>query len=398
MSEENVYKKRKTSEASEDTEEQPSLGSAVELFKENAPAVFNGLQEWLQSNQPGLLEDVYAFMISTYKPAAELDNQYVVPSEFKGLHVERDEDGIITSISDEHDKLDGEHLKVILAISACAASGVDEVILGNTSGNVELLALPTLVQVEDVLSERDSARIKPIKTLYSPRSKMHVYASTSAMYAMVSLPYVKLSKVSELTKLVNSLAGKEEFEPDKSDYESFTQLRTLMDKLSAKKSTKHLLTLLISSCAEDLTLEKKIETFEEVPSFQLAYELDFKVPHSGPLYQQAGNRKVDLVRLADLKEDDDVIISSVKFSQKKYEELKGELGNYLVAKSVPGIGAQNQRKRWVELRNTTTMNVGLLRRIFKAIAKDNNATKDSSATQAPNSSTTDTKKSLKVTF
>jgi hypothetical protein len=71
-----------------------------------------------------------------------------------------------------------------------------------------------------------------------------------------------------------------------------------------------------------------------------------------------------------LRDDDEVLLSTVTVDTKFYEAVRSDIGSLLVYKRTANIGIK-KNKKWVELKTSGSMKVQLFTKMLEAIAADN---------------------------
>jgi len=278
-----------------------------------------------------------------------MENKYAVPPGFRDFTIERNGKNEIIGISDsKKDGISGYQLKRVLAYAALMYKGYTAVIMKATDdGGVEALAVPGLYQIADnpkAVNEKE--HIKKAYTMHTAKASFTVYASVELIMGILNLTFVTLSEVGNLLKSLNSLAGKEDLTG--LDVEKFVDIDSIQQELSsqeAKQSRKSFFQALLAAKVQDMDMSGRLEVFEKNPSFTLANQLGFRLPHSGPLYTKLGNKPADKVTLESLGDQDvSLLLSTHSMSQKDYKEIRGNVGHYKVYVDSENLGGRKGSK------------------------------------------------------
>jgi hypothetical protein len=260
----------------------------------------------------------------------------------------------------------------MLVYTAMHQKGMRKVIaVTHDDGRVEVLAVPSSVQVIDGSKSKAARDLEGARTLLTHRSTQTVYASPESLKDLISLEYVGMSDVQNLAKTLNSLAGKENIEAI--DLRSLTNaeaIQALLNDAEAKASKKNFLQTLLATRIMAMEDAEKVRFFCKDPTYILANQLELRLPHSGPVYSKLGNKKAIQVKLGDLEDGDRVLLCTNVLSLKDYQEVRGDILNYPVFKNSDELGGRKKNK-FAEMKVKFTQDAKLLKLFLSAMSKNN---------------------------
>jgi hypothetical protein len=374
-----VSKKRKTDDDAGEKEE-PTITSAWESMKKDGPTIYKSMTDYLK----GLGEDkesVLEIMGAVYYKSADMENKFVVPAEFRIFTTVRDKAGGITQISDsKNNGLTGYNLKKVLVYSALKSKGIKKVIFDKTNDDtIEVLAIPSGMQIEEASNSKGKKDFHDrVITLYTYKTSTTVYAPSDKLYDLVSINYVTLSEVSNLTKALNSLAQREDISELKVDeLDDFQHILDGLDAHEAKSSRKHFFQTLLAAKVANVDMSEKIDQFEKNTSYTLANNLALRLPHGGPCYTKLGNKPETTVSLASLKATDSVLLATTILSQKEYKDIGGDVAEWQVYVDSDNLGGRKNGK-FANMSVKFRESAENVRRILKAISTVNSSDKGES--------------------
>lgn len=345
-----AIKKRKTGDVDGDEMDSMALPEAWALMKQDGPKLFNGKEEYLEwLDETG--EDVLEIVGASYYKSADMENKFAVPHEFLGFTIARGKQGEITQISDgQNNAISGQQLKKALVYSVFKEKGFRAVILGQVDDTaIEALAIPNGIQIEDASAAGEADSQKEVKIMYTYKARTTLYAPSKVVKGMLELDFVTLSEVGNLSKALNALARKE----DLSDFNlsNLGDVRNIQRALAdseAKQSRKNLLQTLLASKISTMNFTDRLAHFKTNPSYTLANNLSFRLPHSGPCYTSLGNKFIAKVPLGSVGPDDSILMSTNVMSQKDYKELLGDTAQYQVYVNTEDLGGRKGSK-WAKM-------------------------------------------------
>jgi hypothetical protein len=380
-----TIKKRKADEEAEGKIDPDTLGGAWESMKENGPLLFKSMNEylaWLDEEQ----EDATEIMAAAYFKAAEMENKFIVPMEFRDFTAGRNKKGEITQITDlENNTIVAKQLDKVLVYSALREKGFKTIIMTTNEGsNTEVLAIPSGVQIEEAADVRGQKDFhKNVRMLYTYKAGTTVYASPENIMGILKLSYVSLSEVSNLMKALNALEAKEDL--SKFDAELLVDVKVIQQVLSdheAKQSRKHFFQTLLAAKIREMDSEQRLNFFKSNPSYTLANNLEFRLPHGGPCYTKLGNKPLAKVPLGSLGPGANVLMSTNILSQKDYKEIVGDVQNYQVFVDTNELGGRKGNK-FASMSVKFTEEAQTVLAILHAISTANSSDGNAAASGAP---------------
>jgi hypothetical protein len=330
-------------------------------------------------------KDITEIMGAAFFKAAEMENKFVVPTEFTAFSTIRSKTGEITHIHDDKNHaIAGSDLREVLVYSAMRDKGFKAIILGPSDAEaLEVLAIPKGIMIEgasDVKGKKDFHN--NVRMLYTHKASTTVYASPENIMGILKLDYVTLPEVNNLTKALNALAAKEDLSAFDADaLINIADLHTALTDQEAKASRKHFYQTLYAAKIRKTGIEDRLELFKASPSYTLANNLEFRLPHSGPCYSKLGNKPIIAVPLESVSPGADILMATNIMSQKDYKEIAGDVSKYLVYVNSDDLGGRKGNK-WASMSYKVLEKAEHVRAYLSTISTANTSGGNASASDA----------------
>jgi len=373
MTTEPADKKRKDLAAMYEAGNSIRLADTWGFMKVDGPHVYGDLDQYAEDVKVN--EPLSLFKVASgryYKDAAK-ENRYVVPRGFRNFDIERNSKNEIIRIKDsENNAIQGHQLAKVLSYGLWKEEGVYAVIYKvSTDGYLEALVTPDFVQLLEFTPAAKKDFHGRIYQLATEKTTLTLYASYQDVYDLLKLPGTTLGNAVTILKAFNSLAAKEDTKdleiPGLGDVELLYQELEMETCLRYRKS--FLAAVLASTIASQSPTER-VNTFVRIPSYTLAQQFEFRLPHSGPLFSKPGGHMAVKTTLGSVPEGRNVLMSTNVLSMKDFQNISGNIVDYEVYVDSENLGAKRQGKV-VALVKKNVMDVTLVKKLLGAIAEVN---------------------------
>jgi len=373
MTTEPANKKRKSCVTVVEAGKSMTLTEAWERMKEDGPDIYSSLDQYAEAMTGD--EQLVLLQVASgryYRDAAK-ENRYVVPRGLQGLGVERNSKSEIMKISDsKNDAVQGHQLTKVLSYGMWKEEGVDAIIYQVTiDGYLEALVIPGFVQLLEITPAAKKDFHEKVYQLATEKTTLALYATPRNVYDLLRLTGTTLGNAVTILKAFNSLAAKE----DTKDLEipklgSVELLFTELDRDTCLRYRKSFLAAVLASTIATQSPAQRVATFVRIPSFTLAHQFEFRLPHSGPLFSKPGGHMAVKITLGSVPEGRSVLMSTNVLSMKDFQNISGNVVDYEVYVDSENLGAKRQGKV-VPLVKKNVMDAELVKRMLSAIAEVN---------------------------
>lgn len=341
-------KKRRADASGDEGEDDVTLTRAWELLKENGPTTHKNFEEYLKAVKEDD-EDITEIMAASYFKAADMENKFYVPSEFSAFTAQRNGKGEVTAIIDpvKGDGVTGIMLKKVLVMGVMREKGMKAIIYGQVDDDTfEALVIPSAVQmVADPPPKATKEFHTEARMLFTPKAGTAVYAPAERILAILSVGYVTISEVGSVTKALNALAQKEDIGGlDDNSLRNTRSIKILLEEEGAKQSRKHFLETMLAAHLKSVSMKDRIALLQSFPTYTMANRLELRLPHGGPCYTKLGNKPIAPKALSTLGPDARILMSTNVMSQKDFNDLRGNVGDYQVYVDDPNLGGRRNNK------------------------------------------------------
>jgi len=361
----NIEKKRKI-DIQDGNEKMSALVEAARELLGNL-TIHVSLNAWAQS----LKEEEragYGILYATFSGDGYSLNPHIVHPSLEHFTVMRDERGSVTSISDTKTRLVGKSLAKVMSASYALLNGFKEVIFEDLGLIIQVTLFPTGLVVLDAPSKKKEHHRVALE-VHTFKAKQNVFFTTEDLKALASLDFMSVTSLKEVLRTYNGVVEREAFILDT---ESISDVGPLLESLDAsnKRSLSDFYGQLLAAVVEERDIKEKVDAFAHKPSATLARTLNLRKPYTAPLVTQGSLDRVQKVKLASLKDDADVLLSTSAIDDKFYQSLSGNASAFEVypADSMYGIKKGN---KFHALQNTETCKAIDLKRMLNAIANSN---------------------------
>lgn len=351
-----------------------SLVGAVAAYKASQIQIYYGLKEYTAASvkERG---SIYRVLTSTYIDDVENLGTFVVPRYLRSFDVMRDSGtGRITCIHDDTTKLVGPKLARALALESLRTQGFDVLIFPDKGDAVSCLALPSTWQIEEDTTTTKKEHHEKIFKLFHTRGFARVFVSSSHLNQLLSLPYMPLSKTRIVATRLNQLVERGELTLEIGKLSKLKRILDAQDDGNAK-TVNDFLEELLAACVASSDDAHRVNAFRKRPSPSLARRLNLRKPYQGKLIDRSTNREATMVKLGDLDDGADVLMSTVSVDTKFYHSVTSDVASWMVYQANPNLGTTVQKKGWVKLEGQSTMKAEHLVTVMEAIAGSNQSIK-----------------------
>jgi hypothetical protein len=367
-------KKRKTVHTlvDDDEEEDMTLIEACTRMKESI-ICYNDWRKYISQVDEND-ESVVSLVASSYYKSVKPENRFVVPPLFQSFDITRLPTGEISQITDgEKNILRGRNLTKMLALYAFCCSGARVVIWKVGDGDhLEALTIPHgLNVVEGHETKAKKGFHTEVHGVFGMRNYTAVYVPPRLLRETLALSYIGIGDVVQVVKGLNAVAMKEDVSG--MNAKSLATAATIIQELNTaenKLSKRSYLKTMLACSVKNLSIVDRVAVFKQSPEFILAYNLDFRCPHSGPAYLKAGNKMINLVSLGDLGDDDEVLMANNIISMSEFRDIKGDVSSFQVISNTAGVGGR-KNSRWSEMHGKVVMAAASVRTMLSAISAYN---------------------------
>lgn len=315
-----------------------TLGERITAFTAEVPYHLGkpGLVSYIGDND----DNAMLLLVAFHRADLGRMNRNVLPDSLLPYEAERDRNGAIVRFRDDTQSYGGQALAKILALDAVLMLDSRASFIEFSEGNFRGLIIPNRAVV--IPPSADSPTTRVVSAVRCVTTKL----TPQDVRELVSNPFVTLAELPRLLGALNKCKGEDATFSIPADFATVTTLQASIQQYTADASKRALAEGLLAAAVAASSYDERVAHFVTAPSSTFAASLGLKLHHEQGVLNFHTGQQIQAVRLADLEDDVEILLSAIPLDQRRYRLVTSLDGiSVYPAAAKPGVRVKGHMRQ-----------------------------------------------------